>query len=242
VDLYQETFDIRVEVEFEKEKEEGEIINESGIVFKYDDPSFKVGKATQEQIDFLKKNNIKVYPIWEWVPVEKQQNELTNEYKTEFVPDAYLDIVNLLNEEDRINHTRVGWSKDRIYQDLNGDSIPELFIQTTLGNGNCGYIIYRMTKDGYMRMCHISYQLIEILPTKHNGFFDLVRYGHANANTGYLSILEFNGSFYETKKGMWIVLEDAINNKIIEPEVETLEEYDPKWSSKDDDKYRSMIK
>jgi hypothetical protein len=198
----------------------------------------KVGKATQEQIDFLKKNDIKVYPIWEWVPIEKQKNEITNEYKAEFVPDAYQDIINLLNVENRINHTRVGWSKDRIYQDLNGDSIPELFIQTTCGSGSCGYIIYRITKDGYLRMGGISYQLIEILPTKHKGFFDMVKYGRLDSDIGYLSILEFNGSFYESTKGMWVVLEDAINNKIIEPEDETLEEYDPKWSSKDDDKYQ----
>jgi hypothetical protein len=238
VDLYQETFDIRVEVDINDEKEEGEIIKKSGIEVSYDSLPLKIGKATQEQIDYLKKNDIKVYPIWEWVPIEKQKNEITTEYKSEFVPDAYQDIVNLQNEKNRINNSRELWSKDRIYRDLDGDSIPELFIQTTLGNGSCGYIIYRITKDGYRRMGGISYQLIEILPTKHNGFFDIVKYGRLDSDTGYLSILEFNGSFYETKKGMWVVLEDAINNKIIESEVETLEEYDPKWSSKDDDKYR----
>lgn len=244
IDLNQETFDIRVEDEFENEKEEGEIIKKSGIVFTYDSPSFKVGKATQEQFDYLKKQEIRIFKKWEWEEINEVKK--TNNFSDLFVEDPYKEkwmdyIPQLL----------------RTYYDLNEDCIPELFLCNDFISSSGGhYDVFQITKKGYQDLkIEIPKRGFQVLKTKHNKFSDIQDYNKWSPEYGCLMFKQYNNFQYQTTKIMTVIYQEAIKEKIYTPDQELPFEQHPVvfkeeskkhykllWTPKDDDKYRKMIK
>jgi hypothetical protein len=237
------TFDVRFELGYGDTWKEKALIQESGVVITLDWDDYKLGKATQEQFDFLKQKQVPIYRKWEWIPVEKEKDEKPNRYFTKYVPDAFKDIDQLLVEFNKENNCREFYHKTRLYRDLNQDNIPELFIATLGGTGGFCYVVYQIKKEGYQRIGYVPFSLLQVLSTKHNGFCDLMIYSKLNSPSGHLYIYEFNGNEYEKVKKMMVIYKDMIDENIFIFEKDLkLEHFDPKWSSKDDDKYRSMIK
>jgi hypothetical protein len=243
VTLTQITFDVRFELGYGDISKEKALIQESGVVITLDWDDFILGKATQEQYDFLKQKQVPIYRKWEWIPVEKEKDKKPTRYFNKFVANAYQDIDQLLEAYNKENDCRVWYLKGRSYRDFNLDSVPELLISTTGGTGGLSYVIYQITKEGYQRLGGIAFKSIQLLPTNHNGFCDLMTYWHWSYSKGELAVYEYNGKEYVKVKKMTVSYKDMIEEKIFTPEEGSKqEEYDIKLSPKDDDKYRSMIK
>jgi len=237
------TFDVRFELGYGDSWKEKALIQESGVVITLDWEDFKLGKATQEQFDFLKQKQVPIYRKWEWIPVKKENDEPSDKKEEKvFVKDPYQDHWNLKNK--KLDYR---WSLVRFYKDLNQDGVPEVLFPRFGGSGGTTFSIFQIIKTGYLYLGSISYSMCQTLPTKHNGFNDLMLYWHFSADDGSLSIEEFNGSVYETVKEMYVIYELALNEKIIVPDDHGTWESHPEsdkllWSTKDDDKYRRMIK
>jgi hypothetical protein len=240
-DLSQITFNIRIEMDYENYEKEEAIISKIGIIISDYRSYFLVGRATQEQFDVLRKDGIAIYKKWEWKNSVRDNSEQSNiSKKLLFVKDPYLDRWNERNGSGL-------WFLSRFYQDLNQDGIPELFLPYFGGSSGYKYYIYQITKDGYYDLGTIHFSESKILPTSHNGFNDLIIYRHITSDDGRLLIEEFNGFYYESEKEMYVVYEQAVNEKIFVPDKQVpwekhLETNKLLWSPKDDDKYRRMIK
>jgi hypothetical protein len=139
---------------------------------------------------------------------------------------------------------------DRFYQDLDDDGFPEMLLEWNTGTGGGNYSIFKIRKDGYLYLGSIFVWSYSTLQTKHYGFHDLMMFSRLwdldDDTWGTLQIYEFNGIKYEAVKMMDISFKDAIKEGIFTPDKRsneaTPEEKETKWSPKDDDKYRRMIK
>lgn len=217
-----------------------EIIQNFGIILSVPWGNIKFGKATQEQFDNVKKAGIAIYRKWEWIPVKETEDKKNT---INFTKDPYLDYWNLQGKPMSYR-----WILARFYQDINLDGIPEVVFPRYYGSQGSIYSIFQITKEGYLELGTVHYELKQILPTKHNGQSDLMLYWilSKNPETGNLSIAEFDGTKYRIVKEMYTYLQDAIKEKIFIPEEEKKIESHPSddkllWSPKDDDKYRKMI-
>lgn len=237
-DPNKDTFDVRIELDYENQEKEEKILKESGIIFT-EHHGIIIGKVTQKQFDLLKQKNIKVYKKWEWVKIEDNDSKSKFDHQSRFVPDAYKDLV-----DQEVKSGGINFKKSRIYRDLNQDGIPEIFFDLFGGTGGENYLIYQITKDGYREMGSYFYLEMQVLQTKHKGFCDIMTYTHLNAELAHFKIYEFTGSEYIATNEMFALYWDAIDEKIFQPDFqnEKKEKFDPKWSPKDDDKYRRMIK
>lgn len=226
------TFDVWFVLSEEKES----IVKECGVLVN-NDMGLMVANITQEQYDLLKQKNIKVYKKWEWVTIEVKDGKSDFDNQSRFVPDAYKDLL----EQESIS--KFTFTKSRIYRDLNQDGIPEIFFDLHGGIGGENYLIYQITKEGYKEMGSYFYLAMQVLPTKHNDFCDIMTYQHINNKVALLRIMEFNGSEYLTSKWLEGFIQDAIEEKIFQPDFQNVkeEDFDPKWSPNDDDKYRRML-
>lgn len=242
-DLYKKMFDIRIEINYTNEGSEEATIKYSGIILSIDWKGFKIGRATQEQFDALKKAGIAIYRKWEWKSVKKEDSEQSNKSKKLIlVKNPYKDYWDI---KEKKNNFR--WFLARCYIDLNQDGIPEIFFPRYGGSGGSTYSLYQITKDGYIDLGSLAFINIQILPLKHNGFNDLMLYWHTSTEDGDLTIEEFDGFSYRTTKEMRVVYEQALNEKIFSPDRNGDWEQHPNsdkllWSPKDDDKYRKLIK
>jgi hypothetical protein len=241
--LLKDMFEVRIEINYKNEAQEEATVKYSGIKLSVDWSGLKIGRATQEQFDTLKKAGIAIYRRWEWVPVTKDLTEQSEQkQETVFVKDPYLDYWKI-----KENKNNFQWSLSRFYKDLNQDGVPELFFPRFGGSGGTTFSIYQIIKEGYLSLGSISYMRCQTLSTKHNGFNDLMLYWHMSADDGDFTIEEFNGTSYEAVKEMHVISEDTKNEKIFKPDKVGTWENHPDgdkllWSSKDDDKYRRMIK
>jgi hypothetical protein len=234
-------FDVRIEIDYKNENQEDATIKYSGIILSIDWSGLKIGRATQEQFDTLKKAGIAIYRRWEWVPVKREQSEQSDKkQEIVFVKDPYLNYWKLIEKT-------YSYSLSRYYKDLNQDGIPEILIPYSGGSGGTNYLIYQITKESYISLGSISYIRCQTLSTKHYGFNDLMLYWHLSADDGFFEIQEFNGYSYEAIKEMRVISEDLMNEKIFNPDkVGTWEDHPDgdklQWSPKDDEKYRKLIK
>lgn len=238
-----DTFEVRIDLDYDNLDQEEATVKNSGIQLSIDWMDFKIGKATQEQFDALKKAGIAIYRRWEWSPTGGEEEESSSEkQKMLVVKDPYKDFWKL--KENKNNYQ---WSLSRIYKDINQDGVPELFFPRYGGSGGTTYSLYQITKEGYLDLGSISYSICQTLPSKHNGFNDLKLYWHMSADDGYLTIEEFNGSSYEAVKEIHILSADLKNYNILKPDQGGTWEDHPKgdkliWTPKDDEKYRRLIK
>jgi hypothetical protein len=232
-EIQNNTFDVWFVLSDEKEA----IVKECGVSVT-NDMGLMVAKVTQKQFDILKQKNIKVYKKWEWIKIENKDSNNEIDKQSRSIPDAYKD---LLDQESKSKFT---FTKSRIYRDLNQDGIPEIFFDLFGGTGGENYLIYQITKDGYKEMGSYFYLEMQVLQTKHNGFCDIMTYLHINASVAHFRIYEFDGYKYVATKEMFGFYGESIDEKIFLPDFQNVkeEDFDPKWSPKDDDKYRRMIK
>ncbi len=236
------TFVVRIELHLEYDDDQNEIedafIKNSGILIIHDYGYFKIARITKAQYDYLKSNNIQIYGKWDWIPHKKKLHDKNKIY----IRDIYYDYW----KEEKKEDTHL-FFLSRNYKDLNSDGIPEVLIPYYGGSGGSDYKVFQITKEGYLSLGSISYILIQTLPSQHNGMNDLMYYWHLSASDGYLHVAEYNGFSYESVKEMPVILDQAIQEKIFVPDKESENEEHPhsdylQWSSKDDDKYRKMIK
>jgi len=186
--------------------------------------------------------------IPEWEEKSEQFQPDFKEGASKIVADPYKEVWNAeLNEN--IGAYRPYMS--RFYMDANGDTIPELFLSWYGGTGGRQYLMYQITQNGYLYLGNISIYSIEILSAKHQGFHDILvfwRLGRAASGETYgaLSMYEFDGEYYLEKKSMEITEEKASRLDLFHPDQENREEHPSndtlRWSPKDDDQYRKIIK
>jgi len=236
--LLEVRIELHQEYDYQKSEIEDVFIQNSGIRITYDYGHFKIALVTKEQLNYLKSNHILVYGKWEWIPCQTQTQAKTKEVHR----DIYANYWKKSKEATYL------WSLSRVYYDLNTDNIPEILIPYSGGSGGSDYFVYQITKEGYLSLGSISCILMQKLPTQHNGLNDLMLYWHLSADDGFLSIAEYNGISYEEVKSMPVILEQAVQEKIFKPgQPGAKEEEHPEidslqWSSKDDDRYRKLIK
>lgn len=236
-------FDIRIEnIDYENQ-EQFIIIQNSGIIDLTPDwRGLKIGRASQDQVDYLKKQKMRVFRKYEWIIYDKKESDqVSNDNKILFTDNPYSDywIDYQLDKKPFI--------LTRFYEDINQDNIPEIFFPTGGGSGGIHYRVYQITQDGYFYLGGISYMSKQILNTKHNGFNDIVTFWDTGEEMGYLSLLQFDGKKYIDTKEMEIIPSEAIKDKVFIPDKRIEWETHPQgdkllWSPKDDDKYRRMIK
>jgi hypothetical protein len=233
-------FDIRIEnIDYENQKQLS-IIRSSGINDLTPDwRGLKIARATQEQFDYLKKQNMKAYRKYEWVIIDQKKSEqFSNGFDIKFSNNPYQDLWG-----------KIPFDLTRFYQDLNQDNIPEIFFPTSGGSGGQNYMVYQITKESYKFLGEISYMSKQLLNSKHNGFYDIVTFWRSGDEIGYLTFRQFDGKQYVAAKYMEVIPSEALKDKVFDPEdYKTIAwESHPEgdkllWSPKDDDKYRRMIK
>jgi hypothetical protein len=98
--------------------------------------------------------------------------------------------------------------------DLNGDGVPEVVAQGTVGcsaTGNCPFWIFQKVAKGYRLLLEAEGQAFTIQKTRTNGFFDVVVSMQGSATQSGLSDYHFKNGHYE-ETGCYSVEWDVLEN------------------------------
>jgi hypothetical protein len=170
---------------------------------------------------------------------EAQKQQLDKEYP--FITDHVIDPYQELREKGLSG-------KGRFYKDLNQDGVPELFLSYNSGSSSVYYAMYRIAEKGYDFIGYVHFLFFQLLPTKHNGYFDIQTFVRSYAEedkvyVGGLYKYTFDGIGYIRNSRIDYTYNENKDNSVFKPDQidETLM-LSSLWSPKDDDKYRRMIK
>lgn len=213
-------------------------IQDSGIDIALLWSDFALAWVTQEEFDHLKSQGLEIYPIWEWKKSEKDPFEQNQSKTKEIIDDPYTPV---WKREGEAVYGLYG----RSYLDLNSDGIPELLIPIHAGTGGAHYRTYQILQKGYLYLGITSYNQIQILDSKTNGFNDIISKFNCGAEFSYLHLMKFNGYYYEALKIMPVVDEYLWKSGIFKSVPDNYEGHPSHekllWSPQDDDKYRKML-
>lgn len=203
-------------------------------------------KPIEKQVELNPKNieiNDETSKNIEWINIEPEEYSASYPAnKSDHVADPYLD-----RWELEKNH----FASSRFYRDFNGDGKPELCLRYDIGTGVDSFVLYKINKTDYSFISYLAFKELQLLPTKHSGYFDLLCFTRSTTLgngdiEGNLSLWEFNGSRYIRKKYAVVVLREAYLSKLFTPDDDINEEVNnsqgQQGSIQDDDKYRRMIK
>jgi hypothetical protein len=142
-------------------------------------------------------------------------------------------------------------ASSHFYRDFNNDGVLELCLRYENGSDGGTFALYQIhettfSPDGnYSYICNLRFYSLEMLPTKHNGYFDLLLFTKTGTlrggdSEGRLGLFVFNGEQYlQQKVRKYIIQEEAISQKLFNPDLKINQDLivnSGKGSTKDDEK------
>ena len=210
-------------------------------------------QVQQAPAEIEKTNQEKKNPTkHEWISTDRKPwTPDFRKNKSLVLMDPYKDIRDYYLEKGLENFTF-----NRFYKDFDGDSIPELCLVWDKGSGGINFTIYRILRGSYLYLGNISSYSYQVLKTTHFGYPDIMVFwrlgtgGNSDIN-GALSYYEYDEQAYTDVKSIDnILLSEAYEEFDFAPN--DADDFDhggsiyatnsDQWLTKDDDKYRDMIK